>query len=242
MRLRTSAAVGGDDRVGQLALSALQIENPFLHRVARDQPVCEDAPVLADAVRAVHGLRLGRRIPPRVEDEHVVGRGQIQPDASRLEADEEQPAGCVGLEPLHTCFAILRPAIEILVRNASLAKLLAQQRQEAGELREDERLVTFVNRLDQPGQQQLQLRRGVAVPFGIDQRRVARRLAQAKQRFEHLQLGGLPRCGAAQQRAPIVIAQLVVERPLPPFQLAENRLLRFRRQIGRDLAPSSASG
>ena len=57
-------------------------------------------PRLADAVRAVDRLRLDRRIPPGIEQEHVVRRGQVQPEPARLEADQEQPAGRVRLEPL----------------------------------------------------------------------------------------------------------------------------------------------
>ena len=81
-------------------LRLLQLEHLLLDRVARDQPVGEHAARLADAVRAVDRLRLDRRVPPRVEQEDVVGRGQVQAQAAGLEADQEQPAVRVVLEPL----------------------------------------------------------------------------------------------------------------------------------------------
>ena len=55
----------------------------------------------ADAVRAVHGLGLDGWIPPGIEDVDVVGRGEVEPLAARLEADQEQPAVGVLLEALH---------------------------------------------------------------------------------------------------------------------------------------------
>ena len=67
---------------------------------SRDQPVGEHLARLADAVRAVDRLRLDGRVPPRVEQEHVVGRGQVQAEAAGLEADQEQPAVGIVLEPL----------------------------------------------------------------------------------------------------------------------------------------------
>jgi len=38
-------------------------------------------------VRAVDGLGLDRRVPPGIENEDIIGGGQVQPQAARLEAD-----------------------------------------------------------------------------------------------------------------------------------------------------------
>ena len=46
---------------------------------------------LADPVRAIDRLRLHGRIPPRIEKEDILGRRQVQAQASGLEADQEQP-------------------------------------------------------------------------------------------------------------------------------------------------------
>ena len=41
-------------------------------------------PGLADAVGAIDGLRLGRGVPPRVEQEAVVGFGEVEPEPAAL--------------------------------------------------------------------------------------------------------------------------------------------------------------
>ena len=92
VRLRISAVVGVDDRVGQFALLLLQLQHLFLDGVAGDQAVGEDRLRLADAVRAVDGLRLDGRVPPRIEQEDILGGGEIQAQSARLQADQEQLA------------------------------------------------------------------------------------------------------------------------------------------------------
>ena len=72
----------------------------LLDRVAGDQAVGEDVLRLADPVRAVDRLRLDGRVPPGVEQEDVLGRGQVQAEAAGLQADQEEPAVRVVLEPL----------------------------------------------------------------------------------------------------------------------------------------------
>jgi 2-hydroxychromene-2-carboxylate isomerase len=42
----------------------------------RHEPVDEHRLVLPDAVRAIGGLRFDGRVPPRVDEEHVIGRGE----------------------------------------------------------------------------------------------------------------------------------------------------------------------
>ncbi len=92
-----------------------------------DEPVDHDAAVLADAVGAVDGLRLGGRVPPRVEQEHVVGLGQGETEPARLEADEEHrrfsPA-----ERLDGGVAVARRAVEVGVRDAALFEPAARDR------------------------------------------------------------------------------------------------------------------
>ena len=90
--LRQHALILAEDRVGERALRRLQLEDLLLDRVPRDEPRRDHAPRLADAVRAVDRLRLDRRIPPRIEQEDVVGRGEVEAMAARLEADQEQRA------------------------------------------------------------------------------------------------------------------------------------------------------
>ena len=86
------AVVGVEDGVGEVALLLLEFEDLLLDGVAADQAVGEDVLGLADAVRAVDGLGLDGRVPPRVEQVDVFGRGQVQAQAAGLEADQEERA------------------------------------------------------------------------------------------------------------------------------------------------------
>ena len=54
-----------------------------------DQPVHLHRPGLADAVRAVGGLRLDGRVPPAVVVHDVLGPGEVQPRARRLQRQQE---------------------------------------------------------------------------------------------------------------------------------------------------------
>ena len=71
------------------ALRACERDDLLFDGVAGDQPVDHDVAGLADAVGAVDGLGLGGRVPPRVEQEAVVGLGEVQAEAAGLEADQE---------------------------------------------------------------------------------------------------------------------------------------------------------
>ena len=71
------AVVGGDDGVGEVFLGLLQFEDFVLDGVFGDQAVGEDSFRLANAMRAVDGLSLGGGVPPRIENEDVIGRGQV---------------------------------------------------------------------------------------------------------------------------------------------------------------------
>jgi hypothetical protein len=43
-------------------------------------------------MRAVYGLRFNRGVPPRIENEYLLGGGEIQAPTACLQADEEEPA------------------------------------------------------------------------------------------------------------------------------------------------------
>ena len=62
----------------------------------QNQLVHLDVPRLADAVGAVGGLVLHRRVPPAVEVEDVVGGGQVEPGAAGLERQDEDGRAGVG--------------------------------------------------------------------------------------------------------------------------------------------------
>src|SRR5262249_480750 len=94
------AVVGVDDGVGEIAFGVLEREDFFFDCVAGDDAVSEDLSRLAEAVRAVNRLCLDRWVPPRVKQIDVFGRRQVQSQSACLQADQEQLAAGVILEPL----------------------------------------------------------------------------------------------------------------------------------------------
>ena len=89
------------------ALVALQPEHPLLDRARDDQIVDEHRLGLADPVRAIGGLRLRRRVPPRVVVDHGVGAGEVEPCPAGLERDQEH-VGAARLERVDRLLAIRR--------------------------------------------------------------------------------------------------------------------------------------
>ena len=67
-----------EGRLGEIALALQEGEDPFLHRVLRDQPVDEHGLALPDTVRAIGRPILERRVPPRVEEQDRTGRREAQ--------------------------------------------------------------------------------------------------------------------------------------------------------------------
>src|SRR5690606_2676453 len=57
--------------------------------VLGDEAIDHHGSILADAVGAIRRLVFHRGVPPRVEQKHVIGRGEVQAGAARLERDEE---------------------------------------------------------------------------------------------------------------------------------------------------------
>ena len=104
-------------------------------------------------------------------------------------------------------------------------------RQQAGELREDQRLVPFLDHFLQAAARACRAWRWIAGLLLVDQARMAGRLAQTQQGLEHLDLGAVhaDRLDRLEQRLAVVLAQLVVELALFGLQLAVERLLGLSR-------------
>jgi hypothetical protein len=64
-----TAALGTQDRIGECAFGALQLQYLLFDGVLGDQPVGKDGPGLADPVRSVNRLSFDRRVPPGIEQE-----------------------------------------------------------------------------------------------------------------------------------------------------------------------------
>jgi hypothetical protein len=138
-------------------------------------------------VRAPHGLIFGRGIPPRIRYQHVVGRGEIEPEAARLEADQEQIT-LAGLKRCDTLRALARRsgAIEILVGDACCVERLAKKLQKVDELTEHECLVTI--RRELVGQIRERLHLGADdAEVRTDEPRITGRAAQPSELGEDVQ-------------------------------------------------------
>jgi hypothetical protein len=97
--------------------STLQGEDLFLDAAGHDQLVDEHRLVLPEAVGAVGGLVLDRRVPPRVVVDHGIGGGQVEAEAAGLEADQEDRHPAL-LEAADRGFAVGRVAGEQRIGDA----------------------------------------------------------------------------------------------------------------------------
>ena len=95
--------------------------------------------------KAVRASR--KAVPPRIEQEDVFRRREVEADAARFEADEEELAVGIGLEAFDLFLTVARLAVEIFVSDAGAIEPRADDGEEAGELREDERFLAFFDHL-----------------------------------------------------------------------------------------------
>src|SRR5690606_25569210 len=79
-----------EDAHRELALFRVELENRLLDRALRHEAHDGDRFRLADAVRAVARLILGRRVPPRIEVDDRIGRREVEAGAARLQRDQEE--------------------------------------------------------------------------------------------------------------------------------------------------------
>jgi len=115
----------------------LQGEDFLLSRAFGDQFVDEYRFVLADAVGAVGGLCLDRRVPPWVIVDNGIGLDEVEADAAGLEGDEEE-VGLTAAEALDRVFAFACLSGQLGVGDAGSLYLLLDQAEHGGELGEDQ--------------------------------------------------------------------------------------------------------
>jgi hypothetical protein len=139
-----AAGILAEDGFGQTALALLELEHFLFDGVLGNQPIGEHLARLADAMRAIDRLRFDRRVPPRIEQEDVLGGGEVEAEAARLEADQEQLAVRIGLEAVDARVTVARPAVEVLVGEAEAIERSAHAIEQLHELREDDCLVTLL--------------------------------------------------------------------------------------------------
>ena len=81
-----------------MGFALLQFPDFFLDRAGRDQPVGVHGLGLANAVRAIDGLRFDGGVPPRIVQHHVAGGGEIEAGAGGAEAEQEHRGVRIALE------------------------------------------------------------------------------------------------------------------------------------------------
>ena len=90
-------------------------EDLFLDRVAWRSGGRRRRAGLADAVGAVDGLGFDGGVPPGIEQEDVLGGGEVQAEAAGLEADRKSLQVGVVLEALDRVLAVAGFAVEVFV-------------------------------------------------------------------------------------------------------------------------------
>ena len=115
----------------------MQSQNALLNRALGHQLVDKQGLRLANAVGPVGGLVFYGRVPPWVVVDDGIGLRQVQAYASGLQADEEQWHRAAG-ELLYQRVAVLALAGELDPGDAVLFQFGLDQRQHAGELREQQ--------------------------------------------------------------------------------------------------------
>src|SRR5437588_11327754 len=208
----------------------------------RDQPIGENLTRLSDTMRAIHRLRFCRWVPPRIENEHVFGGREVQPEAAGLQADQKKSAVCIVLELFHRRLAVSGSAVQIFVCYAAAIQAIANDPQKTRELGEHQCLMPFVENLAQLFQEHVQLGAGIAGALRVEQAWMTSGLPQAQQRFQHLDLGLRQTLvlNPLEQRVAVVLAQLVVELALDKIHFTMNGLLAFGWQFAGHLLFGSA--
>lgn len=150
-----------DERVAEPDLGDLPLVHLFVHRADGEQAVDEARLGLPVAVDARHRLPVRRRVPVAVEQHEPVRAGQVEPDAARARAQQEDE-GVVGVvarravELAHELRAriLLRLAVEAQRGEVVLVAVALEQVERRGEVGHDNHAVARV--LPHGGEQRMQ--------------------------------------------------------------------------------------
>ena len=116
----------------QVTFALLEGHDFLLDGIHRHHAVDVHGLGLSDAMGPVHGLVLGRGIPPRVEHEDVIGLGQGESESTGLQGDQEH-RGVTLAEPGDAGWTVAGAAVKVDVLDPLLLQGLAHQPQESGE-------------------------------------------------------------------------------------------------------------
>lgn len=111
----------------QLCLVLLQLLNFLLYRVPTDEANRNHLFVLPNAVAAVDGLVFDCRVPPWIDQEHIVGFGKIEAGATCFQADQKHPCMYVVLKLADHFLPVGRAAGKHGVANVLFGKFFLDQ-------------------------------------------------------------------------------------------------------------------
>ena len=195
---------------------------------------------------AVGGLILDRRVPPRIEVDDGVGRGEVEAGAARLEADEEHRQPRIVLEAVDALGAVLGGAVEVLVGDAVLlSSAFSMSCSIDHELAEDEHLVPALRLRSMSSRSATSLPESSSVNVARqpEQPRIAGRLPEPREAGEDLDAGSS--ATPSRSTSPRTCARtsrddLRVERPLLAGEIADLIDLDLLGQILGDLLLGAA--
>ena len=180
---------GPDDPLGEILLLRDQRVDPLLERADARELAHLHVLALTDPERAIGRLILDRRVPPAIEVDDVVGRGEVEARAARLQRQDISggPPSAWNRATISSRARLRGPAVqEQHLAAEPLLQVTAQQVPELGELGEAQRLVPLGERL---GEDLLEPRELAGAPIErgavLEQvRRVVARLLELHQRRE----------------------------------------------------------
>ena len=145
-----------EHRGEEVRLAGLQLHDLLLDGALRDHAVDHDLLGLPDPVGAVHGLVLGGGVPPRVQEEAVVGLREVDAEAAGLKAHQEH-RGLPAAERVEGRGAVPGAAVQVGVGDPGLVQPPGHDLEEARELAEHQGAVALLQQLGELLEEDVQL-------------------------------------------------------------------------------------
>src|SRR4051812_9029102 len=185
-----SAGVFTEHGSHEILLLLLELQDLFFDRAGGDEAVNRDDLLLADAVSAIGGLVFDGGVPPGVEVDHGVRRGEVETGTAGLETDQEHRDRRIVLEALDALLAVHRAAVQVFVTDLVFVERFAHELQHRDELAEYEHLVTaglrFVDEL--PERREFTAVDVIEFTWQPEQTRVAGGLSEFGQASQNVEL------------------------------------------------------
>lgn len=127
--------------VDEALLAVLELEYLLFECGGADETVDEDGTALALTVGTADSLFLGSGVPPWVEEEDIIGLGEVEAYAASLQGDKEELACGVLLEPPYDAFPVGGCAGEHGIRPAAVVHLFCHNVEKLHKFTENQYLV-----------------------------------------------------------------------------------------------------